>query len=81
MAVTIQGVQLVSLSLSRNKEEGTIKLGGSYELMSSSGKVLAKQSFNGYGEIVLTQSGETAKLISDLQASIQKDLNTTLGLE
>lgn len=81
MAVTVLGVQLVNLTLTKNKEEGTIKLTGNYELMSSAGKVLAKQGFNSYSEVALTQSGETMKLISELQASIQKDLNTTLGLE
>lgn len=81
MAVTISGVRIVSLAISKDKDEGTTKLTGSYELMSSVGKVLAKQSFNSYGEIVLQQSGETAKLLGDLQASIQKDLNNTLGLE
>lgn len=81
MAVTIQGVQLINLALTKSKEEGTIKLTGSYELMSSTGKVLAKQGFNSYNEVTLTQSGETMKLVYELQASIQKDLNTTLGLE
>lgn len=80
MAITIGGVKITSLDITQNKEDGTTKVSGKYELVSSTGKVLAKQGFNGYNEIVLVQSGETMKLIADLQASLQKDLNNTLGL-
>ena len=81
MAITIGGVQLVSLNLAREKESGTTKLTGSYELVSSTGKILAKQSFNSYNEIALTLSGDSQKLMADMQTSIQNDLNKTLGLE
>ena len=80
MAVTVQGAQIDHLSVSKN-DKGEHKVEGSYVLMSSTGKVLAKQKFNGYGDVSVSQSPQTAILFQDFLKGMQSDLNTTLGLE
>lgn len=81
MAITIGGIKIRDITLTHQKEEGTTKVTGNYELISSTGKVLAKQGFNSYNEISLEMSGDSHKLLADFQASVARDLNKTLGLE
>ena len=80
MAITIEGIKIRTISISRDAEKGTIELQGNYELISSTGIVLAKQGFNGYNEVKLEKSQETSAKLQDLVSSIQKDLNAILGL-
>ena len=79
MAVTIQGAKITTLSIGQD-DTGNPTVQGNYELMSSVGKVLAKQGFNGYNDLKLSASPLTAKLLIELRESIQSDLNNNLGL-
>ena len=79
MAITIQGIRLDGVTL--NKEDGKEKITGSYELMSSTDTVLAKQAFNGYSSMVVNWSPETLKLLRDFKQAVQRDITLTLGLE
>jgi hypothetical protein len=79
--ITLNGAEIVSISVAKD-EKGELKFEGIHHLMSNTGKVLAKQRFNGsYGDITVTPSQQTAKLLQDFVQSIKTDLNTTLGLE
>ncbi len=79
MAITIDGIKISSISIQRD-ENGLPKLTGNYELVSATGVTIAKQSFNGYNDIKLTNSSETQKVLTDFMMAVQTDLNTTLGL-
>lgn len=79
MSVTLSGVRVNKIELSMD-HEGKITFSGTYELISSTGKVLAKQGFNSYNDIKISGSVETLDYIQKVQAQIVKDINTTLGL-
>jgi hypothetical protein len=79
MAITVIGAKIKELNIS--VEEGKAKASGKYELMSSEGKVLAKQPFGGgYNEIAYTPSPATQKLLEEAFKGVADDLNTTMGL-
>jgi hypothetical protein len=80
MAVTISGIKLNSISLTKDKETGQFKTTGQYQLESNTGMVLAKQSINGYQEIEIKNSRETEGHLQAYLASFQKDISNTLGL-
>lgn len=79
MAITINGVKVVSVDITRD-EDGNPKVKGNHHLISSTGTVIAKQSFNGYNDITLQPSAQTSKLLHELMVSITSDVNATLGL-
>lgn len=79
MAITLSAAVLNSLTITLGNESP--KLEGSYSLMSSARKILAKQPFGGYSDIKLETSRDTQKALDGFIASLQKDLNSTLGLE
>jgi len=76
-AVTLKGVSLRKLDISL--EDGKEKLTGTYELMSSEGVVLAKQSFNDYSGIKVEWSSETKSALLKLMALAQSDIDLQLG--
>lgn len=80
MSISIQGVKITKLEISKN-EQGMPKASGTYELISSNGITLAKQDFNSYNGIAVAHSPATTKLLNDLFDGIRFDLNMTLGLE
>jgi len=80
MGIAIKGVVVTSVSVFPNKV-GKERITGDYSLMSNENKVLAKQGFNGYGDVEVSFSAETIQAMNDLAASLKKDVNTTLGIE
>ncbi len=81
MAISLQGIRIKDVSVSHDKDTGGHKITGSYELVSSTGRVLATQAFNGYNDIKITPSGETAHALTKLVEGLTRDLTLTLGLE
>ena len=79
MPITIQGIRITSVSVSRD-DGGEEKVQGNYELMSTNDKVLAKQSFNGYNDIKVEMSLETKQSLLSFLTGIKKDTMMTLGL-
>jgi len=78
--VTIQGVRVTSVSLNRDAD-GVVKMTGSYSLVSSSDKVIAKQDFNGYSsDLKVEATGETVILLDNLMKAIKSNIETQLGL-
>ncbi len=80
MAITIAGIRITEFNVSKVDTE-ELKVTGKYSLISNTGTVIAKQSFNCYGDISLPQSPETMQAIQNVLSKAKKDLNTTLGLE
>jgi len=77
--ITIQGIKLKGINIEKDSE-GNVKVSGSYDLLSNTDKVLAKQDFGGYQGIKLEQSPETAKNLHQLMIDIKADLEKQLGL-
>lgn len=81
MAITIKGVRVESLTMTRG-DEGSIKISGDYSLISSADKVIARQTFgDGYKSVVVSPTGDTIKKMDDFIRSFKTDLNQTLGME
>lgn len=79
MSVLIKGIKIDTLSITR--EDGHLKVGGSYQLISSKDTILATQPFNGYNGMKLDQSSESKKLMYSFMDSVVSDIETTLGLK
>jgi ribosomal protein L24 len=83
MAITIQGIRIRSVTVSN--EEGSEKIRAEYELVSSNGAVLAKQSLNSHSEYgsspVFTPSIETIKKLRDAITAYKKDAEVMMGFE
>lgn len=83
MAITIRGIRLESIGITRDNETSDYKLGQSvYSLISSADKILAKQSIGGYNsDMTLQPSPETIQLLRQFTESYRRDIILTLGLE
>ena len=81
MSVTVEKAKIEDMSL-KFDENGVPKSTGTYALMSSKGKVLARQPFNqGYGsEIKVVASPATQHALEKFLDLFQNDLNLLLGL-
>ena len=77
--LTLEGVKLVDLSISQD-DKGAVKVQGNYNLVSSSGRVLAKQGFNGYNEVKLPESIEVQKAVKELWKTLKNELDIHLGM-
>ncbi len=79
--ITIKGIRIAGFDIKRD-EAGRPKVSGSYELMSNTDMVLAKQSFGAesYQNMVYQPSPATAQKIQDIMAAITADLNANLGM-
>lgn len=80
MAIAIQGIRIVNITLTRD-EKGENKVTGDYELISTSDIVLAKQGFNGYNGIKVDMSLETKQALNTFLNGFKKDTVTILGLD
>ena len=80
MGVTIAGIRIAHVTVQRD-DKGVEQFSGSYELISSSDKVLAKQSFNGYDSLKVEMTGEVKQMLNTFLAGIKKDIMVQLGLE
>ncbi len=79
MALAVQGIRVPSVNITR-LEGGDNLVSGSYELISTTDRVLCKQGFNGYDNMKITWSKETVIALNALLTSIKKDIQTTLGI-
>lgn len=82
MAITIKGIRIEDIGISRDSENGGYKINSAnYSLLSSVDKVLAKQSIGGYGGLVLEPSPATVKALQAFSEAYSKDVILTLGLD
>ena len=81
MAITIQGIRVNDIHLEPDVEHGNFKIGtAGYALISSTGKVLAKQTIGGYNGLALEASPETRKALDAFTKSYTNDVQAVLGL-
>ena len=81
MAITVKGIRLKSVNIGEQKDDGQREVTGSYDLMSNMDIPLAKQTFNGYGDIKITFTAETQKAFQAFLTGVKKDISMVLGLE
>ena len=76
--IGLQGIKVDSVSIDRR--EGEAQVTGRYSLVSTSDIVLAKQSFNTYGEVKVALSAGTQTALNRFMAELKTDIQNTLGL-
>lgn len=81
MAITISGIRVNDVSIEPDTESGGYKIkSAEYALISSTGKVLAKQLIGGYNGVKLEASPETKKALDAFTKSYVNDVQALLGL-
>ncbi len=80
MALAVQGIRIPLVNINRIENSGDNQISGSYELISTTDRVLCKQTFNNYNDMKITWSNETTKALNILLTNIKKDIQTTLGI-
>ena len=75
--ITITGITLNEVTI--DVDGNTIK--GDYSIISSAGKVIAKQGFNSYSDIKVDMSLETKKLVNRAVEAVASEIEVTLGLK
>lgn len=81
MPITIRGIRITSLEVSRS-EEGKDKIKASYQLVASNDKVLAKENLSSeadYTGQLFTPSPQTIKALTDAVALYKKDVEMSIG--
>ena len=78
--ITIQGIRIESLKIERSEPTGEDIITASYSLISSTGRVLAKQSIGDYSGMKLQPSASTLKAFGAAIAAYKNDVNSDLGL-
>ena len=79
MSIEIKEAKLVDMDIVL--KDGEWKVSGKYNLISTTGVVVAKQGFNSYGDAVtLDLSQETNKTLQKLIVSVIADVSTIIGL-
>lgn len=82
MAITLKGIRLESLSFSRDEKDGGYTVPqAEYSLITSTDKVVAKQTISGYYGLKLALSAATVKALEDFVALYMKDVRAVTGLE
>lgn len=77
--IAIKGIRVENLSIGRD-EDGQAKVEGTYALISTTDKVLAKQPFNGYQGIKIVPTATTVAAMDAFLKAYISDINLTLGL-
>ena len=79
MAITIAGIKVNDVHLKITEGVSVIET-ASYSLISSTGKVLAKQTIGGYNNMTLEPSSETSKALRLFMELYVHDVQSLLGL-
>ncbi len=77
--IGIKGIRLNSVDFKREGDKDTIT--AEYSLMSTTDKVLAKQSIGGYGGMEMKPSADTIKALETFLSAYKRDIQSVLGLE
>lgn len=81
MAITLQGIRVNDIHIEPDVERGGYKIkSAEYSLISSTGKVLAKQTIGGYNGMPLEASATTKTALEAFTKSYAADVQTLLGL-
>jgi hypothetical protein len=77
--ITLDGIKVKKLNLEYD-ESGKLNISGSYDILASNGKVIAKQSFGeGYGVVKFTPDSHVIKTIEDVLFGLSNNVNRNLG--
>jgi hypothetical protein len=76
MPITINNVRMTAMSI----DVINLKIQGGYELIGSTGKVVAKQAFNSYNDIQIEMSRDSKELLQSLIEELTNDIETTIGV-
>lgn len=80
MAITISGIRVNGIHIEPTENGGYKVTSADYSLISSTGKVLAKQIIGGYQGMAVEVSTETLQALRLFADSYVKDVQTILGL-
>ena len=81
MAITIKGIKVNDVHIEPNTEQGGYRIkSAEYSLISSTGKVLAKQPIGGYNGMALEPSIKTKAALDEFTRSYESDVQALLGL-
>lgn len=73
MSIEITSVKLTSIDI--DIKDGKAKIEGKYDLISSKGKVIAKQSFNTYDSMKINFDNRLSKdIVSDIESAIELEV-------
>lgn len=82
MTIGIQGIRIDTLTISKPDEgKPGIKLSGSYALISTTGTILAEQTFNEYSGMKIEPAADTVKQLVQARKLVERDILGVLGLE
>lgn len=81
MPITIRGIRIKSLNITPAPSSGDEKLTGTYQLISSTDKVLAEQSIGGYNSLKFPPSPPTQKALDAFLELYRADIQTAIGIE
>ena len=82
MAITISGIRIESVSVTRDKETGGYHCESSFALVSSVDKVVARQSSGGYHETLkIEPGGGTMKALEEFLRLYKADIGAVIGLD
>ena len=79
MSITIKTIDIISLPI--EPQNGSWKVTGSYGLKSDKGKIIAKQSFNGYSDIKHEWSKDTLSSLDEFITNLIDDIETESGIK
>lgn len=80
MAITIKGIKINDVHLEPTDNGGFRIKSAEYSLISSTDKILAKQSLGGYQGMALGPGSETKAALDEFMKAYLKDVQTLLGL-
>lgn len=73
--IEITTVKVTSIDIDINQESNEITIKGNYNLISSKGKVVAKQTFNSYDSIKINFDKSIGKnIVSDIESAIELEI-------
>ena len=78
--ITLKGARVESFSVERNSD-GEMKITCRYALLSSEGRVLAKQSVGGYNDMTIEPSVVTTQALQAFLKAYNDDIGRSIGLD
>lgn len=77
--IGLKGIRLAQLNLTM--KNGQAEITGTYQLVSTTDKILANQHFNGYDELKISMSGPTLKALDAFLGAYKSEITTMIGLD
>ena len=78
--ITLKGARVEYFAVERGADD-EYKISARYELISSEGRVLAKQSLGGYGNMTIEPTTETKIALHAFLKAYNADIGRSIGLD